>query len=70
MERKSNHDEALRTVAETAKRLNVKDGTVRAWAAQRRFTYVKIGRALRIPEREIDRLIAASTIPAANQGDS
>ena len=55
--------EALRTVNHAAGRFDVKDRTVRAWMAARRITFVRLGRAVRIPESEIERLISEGTVP-------
>ena len=56
------------TVAQVAQRLGIKEATVRLWIAQRRLSYVKLGRhrksAIRIPEAEVNRLIEKSTVPA------
>jgi excisionase family DNA binding protein len=53
----------LLTVAEAAERLGVKVPTVRLWLAQRKLGHVKLSRAVRVPESEVDRLIRENTIP-------
>lgn len=55
------------TVAETAKRLGMKEQTIRLWIFLRRIEHVKLGRSVRIPEVEIERLIAEGTIPRREQ---
>jgi excisionase family DNA binding protein len=59
---------SMLTVAQVAQRLGIKEATVRLWLAQRRISYIKLGRArkssIRVPETEIDRLIRNSTVPA------
>jgi excisionase family DNA binding protein len=50
-----------------AKELGVSDLMIRAWLAQRRISYHKIGRAVRIPRTELERLLAESLIPARPQ---
>ncbi len=55
----------LLTIEQAAERLGMKPVTVRMWAATRKIARCKIGRAVRIPESEIERLIAASLIPTA-----
>ena len=49
---------------EAAMRLGMKVGTIYAWVAARRIAFVKIRRALRIPESEIDRIVASGFVPA------
>ncbi len=53
--------DTLRSVGEVARRLGVKEATVRRWVFLRRITYVKVGSAVRIPEMEIRRIIAEGT---------
>jgi excisionase family DNA binding protein len=52
------------TVRQAGERLGLRESTLRAWIAQRRIGIVRLGRAIRIPLEEIDRLIAQGTIPA------
>lgn len=52
------------TVAEVAQRLGLQPSTIRLWIAKRKLSYVKLGRSVRIPDAEVDRIIRASTIPA------
>ena len=54
----------LLTVAETAERLRVKIPTIRLWLALRKLEYVKLSRAVRVPESEVERLIRDNTISA------
>jgi excisionase family DNA binding protein len=51
------------TIAEAAEALGVKPATVRSWIWKRQIEYIKVSRAVRIPQREIQRLIAAGTRP-------
>jgi len=53
-----------RTVAEAAVALNVSPSTIRSWVFQRRIGCVRLGRAVRIPGAEIDRLLEAGFVPA------
>lgn len=55
--------ETLYTVSETAKKLGVRESTIRNWVLFRQVTYVKLGAEVRIPESEIQRLIAKGMIP-------
>ncbi len=52
------------TVEQAAGQLGLKPSTIRAWVMKRKISYVKIGRAVRIPKEEIERLIRENTIPA------
>jgi len=54
----------LRTVKEAALDLAVSEHTVRAWVATRKIGSVRLGRAVRIPATEIERLIELGTVPA------
>jgi len=53
--------EQLLTIPEAALRWRVKERTVRRWLRLRKVTFVKIGSLVRIPEREIDRVICEGT---------
>jgi len=53
-----------RTVEEAAEELNVAKSTVRAWISQRRIGSVRFGRSVRIPAREIERLMESGFTPA------
>lgn len=59
----------LLTVAAVAEMLGLKESTIRAWVAQRRIAIVRLGRAIRIPVEETNRLIAQGTIPARQSRD-
>jgi len=50
-------------VQQAAEELGLSVACVRKWIAQRRMEYVRLGRAIRVPGAEIDRLIAEGTIP-------
>lgn len=52
------------TVAEAAEHLGLRQSTIRAWIAGRRITYVRMGRAIRIPARAVQELIERGTVPA------
>ena len=54
----------LLTVAQVADRLGLKEATIRRRILERRLTYVKLGRAVRIPIEVIDALIISSYRPA------
>jgi excisionase family DNA binding protein len=52
------------TVLEAAARLGLSSHTIRAWIAQRRIAHIRLGRAVRVPPSEIDRLLSENTVPA------
>ena len=54
----------MHNVQKAAERLGLKPSTLRAWILHRKISYVKIGRAVRIREQEIERIIRENTIPA------
>ena len=54
----------MHSVQKAAERLGLKPSTLRAWILHRKISYVKIGRAVRIREQEIERIIRENTIPA------
>ena len=57
----------LRTVEQAAADLSVSIHTIRAWVARRKIGSVRLGRAVRIPLAEIQRLIDAGTLPALDE---
>jgi excisionase family DNA binding protein len=64
MEKRMTEQELL-TTAEVATRLTMKESTIRAWLLARRLSHVRIGRrAVRIPVREVERIIEEGTIAA------
>jgi excisionase family DNA binding protein len=54
----------LLTVSEFADRIRIKPSCVRRWILERKLTIVRVGRLVRIPVGEVDRIIAAGTRPA------
>jgi excisionase family DNA binding protein len=54
----------LLTVHETAEHLGLTISCLRAWLARRRIASVRLGRAVRIPFSEIERLIEEGYVPA------
>ncbi len=57
------------TVRETAGALGLSESTIRSWLAQRRLGFVRLGRAIRIPVEEIDRVLAEGAVPAKERRD-
>ena len=55
---------SLLTVPQVAERLNLAEVTLRKRLARREIAYTKIGRAVRIAESEVDRIIQAGMVPA------
>ena len=54
----------LRTVREAADELSLSEHTIRSWLAQRKLSYTRLGRAIRIPQEEIQRLREGGWVPA------
>ena len=55
----------LLTVPEVARRLAIKESTVRSWLLTRRISKVRVGvRAVRVPVSEIERLVHEGFVPA------
>jgi excisionase family DNA binding protein len=57
----------LRTIRQAAADLGLSVHTIRAWIATRRIAYVRLGRAVRVPADEIERLIERGTIPRLSE---
>jgi excisionase family DNA binding protein len=53
----------LKTLRQVADQLNLSIHTIRAWVAQRRLRYVKLGRSVRVPEEEVERVIQRGDVP-------
>jgi excisionase family DNA binding protein len=52
------------TIRETAEALNLSQPTIRAWVARRKIGVIRLGRAIRIPNTEIQRLLTENAVPA------
>lgn len=63
----SNHKVVLLTVRQAAGRLSVSVPCLRRWIREGRVAIVKLGRAVRIPEGELPRLIEQGLLPAATR---
>ena len=61
-------DQQLLTVEAFAKALNVTSACVRRWVLDRKVTTVKLGRLVRIPHSEVDRLVEQGLRPAKEGG--
>ncbi len=57
------------SVSQAAQALGLKPGTIRAWIAQRKLGHVKLGRAVRVPRTEIERLLREGAVPAREERD-
>ena len=54
----------LLIVAEAAEALRVKEATIRAWVLRRKISSFRVGRAVRISEEEIQRILHDGERPA------
>jgi excisionase family DNA binding protein len=52
------------TIRETAEALNLSQPTIRAWIARRKIGVIRLGRAIRVPTTEVQRLLTENTVPA------
>lgn len=57
----------LHTIKEASEQLSVKPKTLRSWVAARRIGVIRLGRSIRIPAEEIERLVQRGTIPAIDE---
>jgi excisionase family DNA binding protein len=55
----------LLTITEFATALRLKPSCIRRWIGERRIETVRVGRLVRIPSTEIERIICEGTTPAA-----
>jgi excisionase family DNA binding protein len=61
-------EETLLTAAEFAKRMNIKEATVRSWLLRGKLSKVKVGaRLVRIPSTEIGRIMCDGFVPARKE---
>lgn len=56
-------DSHPRTVDQAAVELNVSKSTIRAWIAQGRIGFIRLGRAVRVPANEIRRVLEEGWVP-------
>jgi excisionase family DNA binding protein len=54
----------LLSIREAATELGLSVACLRAWVALRRITFIRLGRAIRIPRQAVTSLIARGTVPA------
>ncbi len=57
------------SVSQVAEALGLKPATIRAWIAQRKLGHVKLGRAVRVPRTEVERLLREGAVPAKERAD-
>jgi excisionase family DNA binding protein len=56
--------EGLVDVRTAATMLGLTESCLRAWIAQRRIGFVRLGRAVRVPVEEVNRIVQAGFVPA------
>jgi excisionase family DNA binding protein len=59
---------ALLTVPQFADKLGLTQDCVRRWIFDRKITTIKVGRLVRIPESEVERLVNSGLRPARSGG--
>lgn len=52
------------TCREAAEALNLSVHTIRAWLARRKLGYIRLGRSIRVPLSEIERVLEKGLVPA------
>lgn len=57
-------DKGLLTIPEFANALRIKPSCVRRWLRERKITCVYVGRLVRVPSAEVERIIQGGTRPA------
>ena len=57
----------LLTLREAAERTGHRESTWRAWVLHRRVPFYKVGRSVRISERDLESLIEQARIPASSE---
>jgi excisionase family DNA binding protein len=66
--RESHSMSKLVTLNEAAQQLSVSIAAVRDWRFRRKhLDFVKVGRAVRVPQNSIDKLIERQTLPALKE---
>ncbi len=56
----------LMTIGEFATALRITKACVRRWILERRITSIKVGRLVKLPQSEVERLIEAGLRPACS----
>ena len=51
-------------IPQAAQRLGLRPSTLRAWVMRQKIGHCRIGRAVRIPEAEVDRILNEGYVPA------
>ncbi len=57
------NDKAALTVKEVAVMFGVAESTVRLWIGRRDIAVIRLGRSVRIPKTEINRVMSENTVP-------
>lgn len=58
----------MQTVGQAAEALGLSVSTLRSWISQRRIGFVRLGRAVRIPAHEVERLLEHGYTPPVRTG--
>jgi excisionase family DNA binding protein len=61
------HDKLLLTVAEVATELSISKSKAYQMVRRRQLPCVRLGGAIRIPKKALERLLQESTVPAATK---
>jgi excisionase family DNA binding protein len=63
-ERKERMNGKLLNIDAAAEALSIKRSTLRAWVSRSKIGSIRVGRAVRVPESEIQRVLREGTRPA------
>ncbi|WP_158789123.1 helix-turn-helix domain-containing protein [Granulicella sp. L46] len=58
----------LLSLPQAAEELGMSVNTIRAWIYQRKITFVKVGRSVRVSEETVQMIIKGGTVPALVEG--
>jgi excisionase family DNA binding protein len=64
-----NQPSRLLTIPEFAAALRIKPSCVRRWVGESKITFVHVGRLVRIPASEVERIISLGMHPATEQSE-
>lgn len=59
----------LLTLREASERTGHRESTWRAWVLLRKVAHYKVGRSVRIAERDLEKLIEEARVPARERGN-
>ena len=55
--------EQLLRIPEVAAQLTLRPVTIRSWLVRRKLSFVRVGRSIRIPRSEVERILSEGMVP-------